>query len=242
MVKPDSILPMLGSWGRLFSPFLSTPEFQDIYKQLKEKGRTGIEIFPLSHNVYKAFELCPYDKLKAIIIGMCPYHTKKDNVVIADGMAFSASITKHLPPSLEQFYQGMEYNLWDGLNLNMIKDPDLSYLAKQGVLLLNAGLTVEKGKPGSHNELWKPFMEYLFKEILNNYNTGLPIAALGKQAQEIAKDISSNHYILHVEHPAASTYEHRRWKHNDVFTWINGIINKNNGKEEEVMWDLECPF
>lgn len=243
MLNIEKFKQLLGTWGDKFSPFLSTGEFENIYKVLKEKSRRGISIFPESSQTYKAFEYCDYNNLKAIIVGMCPYHTKKDNIIVADGIALSCGNTNKLQPSLENWYKGIEEDLCGGMNLDMYQEPDLSFLSSQGVLMLNAALTVESGKAGSHQQLWEPFMKFFFIDIIGKYNRGLPIVFLGKEAEKYAYLVDEKqHYIKIVEHPAASSYAQRDWKHDNLFSWVNNIIKKNNGSEYEIKWYDNIPF
>src|SRR5690606_31835661 len=110
----------------------------------------------------------PISQIKVVIIGMDPYFKKIGDKIIADGLAFSCSNTQKLQPSLEILYNGMEDDLNNGMCLEMDRNPDLSYLAKQGVLLLNSSLTVLENTPGSHITLWKPFISKVL-DIINKY-------------------------------------------------------------------------
>ena len=113
------------------------------------------------------------------MLGMCPYHTLKNGEPIADGLLMGCSNTNYLQPSLQQFYDAIEREMHRGLNLKAYKFPDVSYLAKQGVLMLNAALTTEINKAGSHLEIWEPFMKYLLEEMFAF--TGIPIVFFGKE-------------------------------------------------------------
>jgi len=166
------------SWWNKIKPFIESPECDKIYEFLKIEGKRGKKIAPISSLTYRAFLETPLDECKVVIMGLCPYHSAKNNVLIADGLALSCSISDSLQPSLEKFYEGIENELYNGLALNHKKSPDLSYLAKQGVLLFNAALTTEFGKAGSHLEIWEPFTKYVI-EIALGY-TGIPVVFLGK--------------------------------------------------------------
>jgi uracil DNA glycosylase len=140
----------------------------------------------------------------------------------------SCSITGHIQPSLEQFYKAMEEELFDGLNVHMIKTPDLSYLANQGVLLFNTSLTCEMNKPGSHNKLWEPFMKYLFEEVI--ITTGMPVVFLGKEATKVERYLSPFTWVIKVSHPASASYNNTNWDSEGMFTNVNKILKDNNNE------------
>lgn len=217
------------SWLNKLSPFLESAECNNIYNFLKSQKTN---IFPKSSNTWKAFKQCTYDNLKVVMVGLSPYHTKIGDVPVADGMMMSCSITKKLQPSLENLYNGMVEDL--EIMSPIKRNCDLSYLAKQGVLLYNASLTVEEGKPGSHLKLWEPFNVFLFN-LLNSYNRGLVFIFFGKEAMKLEKMVNPLlHYTKIVQHPAAASYSNGKWQHDNVFTWTNNILKQNNN--EEIQW------
>lgn len=234
--------PLFGTWAEKFKPFFMNGGFDPIYARLKHDTGRGKRVAPLSSHVFRCFQETPFGDLKVIIVGMCPYHTfagwsnrflpnqndeKPSGIYpVADGLALSCSSTGRLQPSLDQFYNALEKDIGKGLELNMKKDPDLSYLAKQGVLLLNASLTVEEGKPGSHNELWEPFMKFLFEEVLTT--NGIPIVLLGKEAQKIKRYIMPFSWVFELSHPASASYSNTQWDSKGTFTAINKILKENN--------------
>ena len=103
---------------------------------------------------------------------------------------------------------------------------DLSYLAKQGVLLFNSSLTCEKDKPGSHNELWKPFTVYMMENV---FTTGAPIIFLGKEAARYKEHIFPFTWSFELYHPAYAARNGIDWDTEGVFTKVNKIIKDNNG-------------
>ena len=149
------------SWHYKMKPFIESEECDKIYEFLKKEAKRGKKIAPLSSNVFRAFKETKLTDLTAVMIGMCPYHTFKNGEPVADGLLMGCSTTGYLQPSLEQFYNAVEKDVYDGLNLRMVKDPDVSHLAKQGVLMYNASLTTEMNKAGSHSQIWEPFTKYL---------------------------------------------------------------------------------
>jgi len=241
--------PLFGeTWAPRFKSFFMAGGFDPIYERLKSDTARGKRVAPLSSNVFRCFKETPFDELKTIVCGISPYHTfagwsnrflPNANVdspskifPVADGLALSCSSTGRLQPSLEQWYYACEQDIGKGLVLNMVKDPDLTFLAKQGVLLLNAGLSVEEGKPCSHNSLWEPFMKYLFEEVL--VTNGVPIILLGKEASKLKRYIMPFTWIFELVHPAAASYQNIQWDSKGTFSAVNKILKDNNG--ETISW------
>ncbi len=224
---------MFGTWALSMKPFIESKEFDEIYRVLKEESKKGKIICPDSSNTFRAFSECPKEKLKCVMVLMDPYPWIKDGVMAADGIPMSCSNTEVLQPSLEIFYDGIEEDLYDGLNLNSDRNPDLRYLCNQGVLMLNTSLTTEKNVVGAHRDLWIPLHEYLFKNILNSH-TGIPIILMGKQAKSFKYLVGPNHHLLECDHPAAASWTGKPWKHNNVFSKANKILLENNN--QSIIW------
>ena len=217
-------------WGKL-KPFIESESCDKIYAYLKKESKRGKINCPLASNVWKAFLLTPYDDVKCILIGMSPYHTLYKGAPIADGILMSCSITGRLQPSLDKFYQGMFDEL--GLDAKTTpREPDLSFLASQGVLMLNTSLTCEAMKPGSHNIIWTDFMKYLFEEVL--LTTGIPVVFLGKESTKVERYLSPFTWVIKVAHPAAASYSGGDWQSEGLFTQVNKILQGNNGTE--IQW------
>jgi len=226
------------SWWVKMKPFIESDECETIYKHLKFESKRGKTIAPLSSNVFRCFKETPLDNLNVVLLGMCPYHTVRSGEPVADGLLFGCSVTGNIQPSLEQFYSGVERELYDGLCLNAVKGPDVSYLCKQGVLMLNAALTVEANKAGSHNDLWQPFIKYLMEEVFAY--TGAPIVFIGKDAEKYKKYTSPLSWNFCVSHPASASYKNIDWDTEGVFGKVNKILMDNNGIKIE--WLELLPF
>lgn len=226
------------SWHDKMQPFIESEECDKIYAYLKKESGRGKKIAPLSSNVYRCFLETPLTELKVIIVGMCPYHTLKNDSPVADGLLMGCSITDVLQPSLEQFYSGIERELYDGFNLNYIKTPDVSYLANQGVLMFNAALTTEINKAGSHLSLWEPFVKYFFEDVVGT--EGAPIIFLGKEAAKYKKYVQPFKWTFELSHPASASYKQTEWDTEGVFGKVNKIIKDNNNFTIE--WLDTCPF
>jgi uracil-DNA glycosylase len=214
------------SWHIKMQPFIESKECDDIYEFLKKESKRGKKIAPLSPNVYRCFRETSLDDLKVVMMGMCPYHTFHEGAPVADGLLMGCSVTGRLQPSLEKFYEGVEDDVYDGLNLHYTKNPDVSYLAKQGVLMVNAALTTEINKAGSHIKLWEPFTKYLLEEVLAS--TGVPYIFLGKDASVYKKYLPPFSWSFVLSHPASASYKQTDWDTEGVFTKVNKILKDNN--------------
>ena len=226
------------SWHVKMQPFIESDACDDIYKYLKAESKRGKKIAPLSSAVYRCFRETTYDNLKVVMIGMCPYHTFLNGMPVADGLLMGCSITGKLQPSLEKFYDGVEKELHDGLNLNYTKNPDVAYLANQGVLMFNAALTTEMNKAGSHIELWEPFTKYVLEEVITP--TGVPVVFLGKDASKYEKYTNPFSWNFSLTHPASAAYKQSDWDTEGVFGKVNKVLKDNNNFTIE--WLDAVPF
>jgi uracil-DNA glycosylase len=214
------------SWHVKMRPFIESNECDAIYEFLKKESKRGKNIAPLSSNVYRAFMETPLNEINAVMIGMCPYHTFKNGEPVADGLLMGCSTTGYPQPSLDKFYDAMEKEFYDGLNLKRHKNPDVSYLAKQGVLMLNAALTVEMNKAGSHNAIWEPFIVYLLENVLDT--SGVPFIFLGKDAAKYERYLPPFTWSFTVSHPASASYKQTDWNTEGVFKKVSEIVKQNN--------------
>lgn len=227
------------SWWNKLKPFIESKECDKIYAYLKSESKRGKRIAPLSMHVWRCFLETPLDDLKVVMVGLCPYHTLKNDAPIADGLLMGCSITEQIQPSLEQYYGAVERDIYNGLNLDIIKDPDVSYLAHQGVLMFNAALTTEINKAGSHLDIWEPFVKYLFEEVINHL--GVPVVFLGKDAVKYKKYTGIFTHVFELSHPASAAYKHAEWDTEGVFSKLNVLLEENNGFS--VQWlQVDVPF
>jgi len=245
MQVTDKIRSQMGSWVELFTPFIQSEQWDKIFTTLKTLSMNKRIVIPKSSDVFKSFELCDRHKVKAVIILMDPYpSTTKEGDIIADGVPMSCKGKSRLQPTLEQWYGGIEEDCGGtgesviGFIPDMDRSGDIDFLlTEEGVLLLNSCLTCELNKPGSHVELWTPFMKFFIEEIVSNYYKGLPIVLCGAQAQKLEKFINPMlHYVKKIEHPVAASYSNRVWDHQSVFKWINNILSANNGADYVIRW------
>lgn len=179
----------------------------------KVKATYGLQtVYPHLKDIFKAFELCPYNELKVVIIGQDPYPDGSGT-----GIAFAnKSDTDTLSISLAMLLS----------NFNTIKvNPNLEHWAKQGVLLLNSSLTVVKNNPGSHTMLWRPFMTSFIKNLCE-WNTGLIFVLLGEQAKTFKPYIGKFNNVLEFKHPAY--YARTDGKMPNIFAEIDKLTKAKN--------------
>lgn len=220
------------SWHSKIKPIIESPEVYDIFQYLKQKSAQKVKIYPKSEHTFEAFKKCKYTDLKLVIIAIEPYAGDVNGIPQADGLCMSSSLTKKVQPSLSAFYDGIEQELYDGLNLSAVKGADLSYLAKQGVLLANYSLTVEAKKIGSHSNinLWLPFWKLLIENVFNQYNPGLIYLLLGKEAEKVEKFILPfNNYIFKCKLSSFYARTQQPWDSEGALKQINTILKQNNG-------------
>lgn len=241
----EKVQKEFGTWAPKLKPFIESEEMDKIFAFLKQRAKDGFVICPHHTDVFRAFRECDYNNLKCVIVGKDPYPWIKNGNYAADGLAFSNSHTGQLEPSLKMIYDAWEDDLAQGFDLKMRRNPDLSYLAKQGVLLLNSSLTCEQNHIGVHAPfvdgktqiyIWKPFIEFLLDEILNQYDRTIFIF-MGADAQKYSKiPVPFHHHVFEVEHPAAGARNSRPWNHQNVFSRVNAILRANNGPAYEIKW------
>lgn len=229
---------MTEQWWKKLSLFFESEACDGIYQQLKTFSKEGKKIAPLSNNTFRVFQECELENVNVVIVFMDPYNKFVNGSPIADGVALSCKLTGKLQPTLQHFYNGIEKELYNGLGLELDFSPDIDYLCRQGILMLNAALTVEEGKAGSHIELWKPFTTYLFENVINYMN--VPVVFVGKDAQQYMSICKSPHQFK-LSHPASAAYTGKEWQTDGVFREVNEIVLANNNVKLEWILD-QCPF
>lgn len=217
------------SWADKLKGFLQSSDFDKVLAELYRLREDGKRFTPPLKQVFRAFEECPYDKLKVIIIGQDPY----PYINVADGLAFSCSMTDKVQPSLRNMFEAIEKTVYQ--EFPTYQDPNLVRWANQGVLLLNSALTCQVDKIGSHYNVWKEFIAYTM-DILNYTDSGLIFVLMGKQAQELESMIGEHHHIIKVSHPASAAYTKTVWDCGDMFNACNTIIEGQNGPTFKINW------
>lgn len=161
---------------------------------IKEEYRNTV-IYPPGGLIFNAFDICPFEKVKAVIIGQDPYHGPGQ----AHGLCFSVREGVEFPPSLINIFKEIESDL----GITPLKSGNLARWAKQGVLLLNATLTVRAHLAGSHQKKgWEEFTDYVIK-VLNSEKKNIVFFLWGAYAQKKGESIDrSKHLVLESVHPS----------------------------------------
>lgn len=238
MLNKDKFVPLFGDWWEKIEPFFEKGGFDEIYTYLKMRGGKGYHIFPEVSKTYRAFRETPLASLNAVVMGMCPYHNRINGIPVADGLLMGCSNHDHyVAPSLDQYYNAIEEEFKEGLCLPCIRTGDLTYLSSQGVLLLNAALTVEEEKAGSHNPIWKPFIEYLFLEVIGY--TEAPVVLMGEKAQFFYGFLGILQWSFCISHPASASYKGQKWSSENAFHGVNKVL-EDQGKPH-IQWIMDDP-
>lgn len=213
-------------WGDVLKAFILSKDFYNILEELYFQTKSGdFKFTPVLKDLFRAFEECPYDTLKVVMVGQDPY----PQLGVADGISFSCSKTMKEQPSLRYIFNSLQAEIPD-----YERNPNLKRWSNQGILMLNTALTCQVGKIGAHIKLWEPFTSYLM-ETLNDRNTGLVYVLLGNKAKAWESYIDGFHTKLHVSHPASAAYQKQRiWNNNNIFKDINEHLELLYG--EQIVW------
>ena len=186
---------MIGNdWDEKLKVIWGSPGFHKFMDVVNHEYATKT-IFPPRDHIFEALKLTPYHNVKVVIMGQDPYHGLGE----AHGLSFSVQKGVKVPPSLQNIYK----ELVDDLGIPPRNDGDLTGWAKEGVLLLNAVLTVVKDNPASHRKLgWELFTDYIIK-LVNQKDTPVVFILWGNFAKEKAKLITNPiHHIITSPHPS----------------------------------------
>jgi len=216
----------LSGWLPFIEKEFEKEYFQNLKKIIKQEYESHT-IFPKKEHIFSALELTPYEKVKVVILGQDPYHGPGQ----AHGLSFSVFPDVPIPPSLKNIYKEL-------LNDIGAPIPSHGYLkkwAEEGVLLLNTVLTVRSGEAHSHKGLgWETFTDAIIAK-LNERERPVVFLLWGKPAQEKAKLISNNHYIITAPHPSPLS-AHRGFFGSSPFSKANEWL-RNNGSTE-IDWTI----
>ena len=183
------------SWKEVLSDEFEKPYFQEMAAFLHRRKEQGAVIYPRGKDIFKAFELTPFGRVKVVILGQDPYH----NPGQAMGLSFSVPDEVPAPPSLKNIFKEIESDL--GVRLS--GRHNLEKWALQGVLMLNATLTVEAGQANSHSRIgWQTFTDKVI-EKLSQEREGIVFLLWGRFAREKKVLIDgTKHLVLEAAHPS----------------------------------------
>ncbi|MDY5669763.1 MAG: uracil-DNA glycosylase [Bacilli bacterium] len=204
------------SWNKFFEKEKEQEYFKNLLSRLDEEYNNKI-IYPERENLFRAFKETKLDDVKVVILGQDPFHEEQQ----ATGLAFSVPGGLKLPPSLKNIYQEIE----NEYNYLMLNNGDLTYLARQGVLLINAFLSVEAHKPLSHHfKEYEIFITHLFL-YLNSVDHPIVYMLWGNFAKKFAKLISNpNHLVIERNHPSPLSANKGGWFNQNTFIECDNFL------------------
>jgi uracil-DNA glycosylase len=213
------------SWKTKLKDEFTKPNFYTLVDFVKQEYRNQV-VYPPGKEIFAAFDACPFDKVKVVILGQDPYHGPGQ----AHGLCFSVRKGIAFPPSLLNIFKEIK----NDLGKEIPGDGDLSKWAAQGVLLLNATLTVRANQPGSHqNRGWESFTDAVIRCLAEECEN-LVFMLWGSYAQKKGQIISkSKHLVLESPHPSPLS-AHRGFLGNKHFSLANAYL-KQKGMTE-IVW------
>lgn len=207
------------SWKRVLSEEFEKPYFKDLAEFVRSEYRTHT-VYPSGKKIFAAFDYSPFDHTRVVIIGQDPYHGEGQ----ANGLSFSVKDKVRIPPSLVNIYKELKSDIGSEI-------PDSGNLekwAKQGVLLLNATLTVRAKSPGSHQKKgWEEFTNAAIEQ-LSNSKEHLVFILWGAYAQKKGVVINRNkHFVIESAHPSPFA-AHKGFFGSKPFSKTNDYLRKHN--------------
>jgi len=202
MIIPQNLS---SDWKKILEPEFQKPYFQNLQKFLEQEYNQNKTIYPSKENIFSAFQLTPFEKIKVVILGQDPYHGENQ----AHGLSFSVPKNqKKIPPSLKNIFKEIQIEFpektspFDSNQGEKISG-NLEYLAEQGVFLVNATLTVEAQKPASHQKQgWEVFTDLIISKI-SEERENIVFLLWGSFAQKKSVLIDEKkHCILTAPHPS----------------------------------------
>ena len=192
---PSAEVRIEASWKTHLAGQFAAPHMKTLSRFLRDEKAAGKRIYPPGGQIFYAFELTPFDNVKVVILGQDPYHSAGQ----AHGLSFSVAHGVMPPPSLQNIYKELQADL----GLAHPRHGNLESWARQGVLLLNACLTVEDGRAGSHQgKGWEPFTDAVIA-ALNRERQNLVFILWGRKAQDKGAVIDrERHLVLTSAHPS----------------------------------------
>lgn len=208
------------SWKGMLDSEFEKPYFKQLTSFIKEAYSRNT-CFPNTNQIFEAFNLCKFDDLKVVIIGQDPYH----GIGQAHGLCFSVNDGITHPPSLINIFKEIETDL----NISVPKSGNLERWAKQGVLLLNATLTVKAHEAGSHQKKgWEQFTDAVIT-LISEKKENVVFLLWGGFAQKKGLKIdSTKHFVLNCGHPSPLSANRGYWFGNKHFSKTNNYLKNND--------------
>lgn len=220
------------SWEKALQPALDSPSFKSLAAFVETAYKTN-DCYPPEENIFEAFNLCPLDQLKVVILGQDPYHGPGQ----AHGLSFSVPVGVKHPPSLINIFKEIESDL----GVSTPQSGNLTPWAKQGVFLLNATLTVQAQQAGSHQKQgWETFTDAVIQTI-STEKSAVVFMLWGGFAKKKAKLINaSKHLILNSGHPSPLSANRGYWFGNKHFSQCNTYLKKSG--MEGIDWKIDTSW
>ncbi len=224
MPEPKNI-QLEPSWKKALADEFEKPYFKELTEFVRQEY-LGATVYPKPKDMFRAFDACPFDKVKVVILGQDPYH----GIGQANGLCFAVNPNVMLPPSLKNIFKEIESDL----GIKPVNDGDLTRWANQGVLLLNATLTVRASTPGSHqNKGWELFTDAAIR-ALSEKKEHLVFILWGNYARQKGAHIDrSKHLVLESAHPSPFS-AHSGFFGNKHFSKTNEYLREHG--EREIDW------
>ena len=214
------------TWSGFFQELEKKEYYKSLMAFLDEEYRTKT-IFPKRENLFRAFDLTPVEDVKVVIIGQDPYHEPGQ----AQGLAFSVPKDVKTPPSLVNIFKEIHNDI--GCEVDF-KNGDLTYLAKQGVLLINAYLTVIAGQALSHHRKEYDLLMLDVVKFLNSLEQPIVFMLWGNFAKKYEKFLSNpQHLVLRSSHPSPLGANHGGWFNEHQFSRANQFLIDHKSKKIE---------
>ncbi|OOG62567.1 uracil-DNA glycosylase [Flavobacterium sp. A45] len=209
------------SWQTILSDEIEKPYFHELMDTVDQEYQNSV-CFPPKELIFSAFNNCSFENVKVVIIGQDPYHGDGE----ANGLSFSVNDSVRIPPSLRNIFRELTTDLD---SIFMPTSGNLESWAKQGVLLLNASLTVRKDNPNSHKHLnWNFFTEAVIQKI-SDQKENVVFMLWGSFAQKKGSKINrEKHLVLESGHPSPMSANQGKWFGNKHFSKSNAYLQENN--------------
>ena len=219
------------SWKYGLSEFLLSPKMDELKAFLVEEKKADKIIYPPNHLIFNALNTTPLDRVKVVILGQDPYHGPNQ----AHGLSFSVQKGVALPPSLRNIF----HELHADVGVERPKHGDLTHWAEQGVLLLNAVLTVEAGQPTSLQKRgWEEFTDHVI-DVLNEQREHIVFILWGAYAQRKGQRINQDkHLVLKAAHPSPLAANRGGFFGCKVFSKSNNYLKQHG--IEPIDWQLDA--
>ncbi|MCL6233387.1 uracil-DNA glycosylase [Acinetobacter amyesii] len=219
------------SWKYALSEFLLSPRMDELKDFLLQQIKQDKVIYPPNPLIFNALNTTPMANVKVVILGQDPYHGPNQ----AHGLSFSVQKGVALPPSLRNIFHELNADL----GIPVSKHGDLTRWAEQGVLLLNAVLTVEAGQPTSHQKRgWEDFTDHVI-DVLNEQREHIVFILWGAYAQRKGQRIDQNkHLVLKAAHPSPLAANRGGFFGCKVFSKSNNYLKQNG--IEPIDWQLDA--